>query len=81
LKQPQLNVRLSNEAADALDAAVFVRSLRSAQDLVGPAIEKLATELMQDTDVANAVVLRRRREKPSNVTSMPSSRKKPRSRP
>jgi hypothetical protein len=70
----QLNVRLSSGAADALDAAVFVRSLKSPHDLVAPAIEKLATELLKDPDVAAAVELRRRRESPLNVAPMPKRR-------
>jgi hypothetical protein len=76
---PQLNVRLSREAADALEAAVFVRSLRSAQDLVGPAVEELAASLAQDPDIAAAIALRlrHRRQEQSNVTAMrPSGTKR-----
>jgi hypothetical protein len=66
---PQLNVRLSDAAADAFDAAVFVRSLRSAQELAGPALEELAEQLMTDPAVADAVALRRKTRR-SNVTPM-----------
>jgi hypothetical protein len=70
VKPSQLNVRLSSEAVDALEAAVFVRSLRSAQELVGPVVEHLAQQLLADEDVAAAVKLRAGRQGPSNVTSM-----------
>lgn len=70
MKPSQLNVRLSSEAVDALEAAVFVRSLRSAQELVGPVVEQLAQQLLADEDVAAAVKLRADRRGPSNVTSM-----------
>jgi hypothetical protein len=70
VKPSQLNVRLSSEAVDALEAAVFVRSLRSAQELVGPAVEQLAQQLLADEDVAAAVKLREGRRGLSNVTSM-----------
>lgn len=70
MKPSQLNVRLSSEAVDALEAAVFVRSLRSAQELVGPVVEQLAEQLLADEDVAAAVKLRADRRGPSNVTSM-----------
>lgn len=70
MKASQLNVRLSREALDALEATVFVRSLRSAQDLVGPVVEELAQRLMSDPDVAQAVKLRDGRRGESNVTSM-----------
>jgi hypothetical protein len=66
----QLNVRLPTEALDALEAAVFVRSLRSAQELVGPVVEQLATRLMADEDIAAAVKLRTGRRGQSNVTAM-----------
>ncbi len=70
MKTSQLNVRLSRESLDALEAAVFVRSLRSAQEILGPVVEQLAQELMADEDVAAAVKLRAGRESPSNVMSM-----------
>jgi hypothetical protein len=70
MKPSQLNVRLSSEAVDALEAAVFVRSLRSAQELVGPVIEQLAQQLLADEDIAAAVKLRAGCRSPSNVTSM-----------
>lgn len=70
MRTSQLNVRVSREALDALKAAVFVRSLRSAQELVGPVVEQLATQLMGDEDVASAVKLRASRGGLSNVTSM-----------
>lgn len=73
MKTSQLNVRLSSEALGALEAAVFVRSLRSAQELVGPVVEQLAQELMADEDVAAAVKLRAGRQGPSNVMSMRSA--------
>jgi hypothetical protein len=74
MKASQLNVRLSTDALDALEAAVFVRSLRSAQELVGPVIEQLAKQLLADEDVAAAVMLRTHRRGPSNVTSMRSTK-------
>lgn len=70
MKASQLNIRLSKEALDALEAAVFVRSLRSPQELVGPAVEQLAQRLLADEDVAAAVKLRAGRRGLSNVTSM-----------
>jgi hypothetical protein len=66
----QLNVRLPREALDALEAAVFVRELRSAQELVGPVVEQLAQQLLADEDVAAAVKLRKGRRSQSNVTAM-----------
>lgn len=77
MKTSQLNVRLSREALDALEAAVFVRSLRSAQELVGPVVEHLAQQLLADEDVAVAVKLREGRRGPSNVTSMRSAKVPP----
>jgi hypothetical protein len=74
VKPPQLNVRLSSEALDALEAAVFVRSLRSAQELVGPAVEQLAQQLLADEDVVAAVKLRASRLGQSNVTAMRSTK-------
>jgi hypothetical protein len=70
MRQSQLNVRLSREALNALEAAVFVRSLRSSQELVGPVVEQMAQQLLADEDVAAAVKLRAGRRGPSNVTSM-----------
>lgn len=77
MSSPQLNVKLSREAADALEAAVFVRSLRSAQDLVGPAVEELAASLAQDADIAAAIELRMRRRvrDQANVTAIRKSSK------
>ncbi len=74
---PQLNIKLSREAADALEAAVFVRSLRSAQDLVGPAVEELAASLAKDSEIAAAIVLRSRyrgRDKSNVRTIRPSGK-------
>ncbi len=73
--ESQLNVRLTREAADALDAAVFVRELRSPHELVAPAIEELARELLEDADVADAVAIRGRRRAPDNVA--PIGKRKP----
>jgi hypothetical protein len=70
MKPPQLNVRLPREALDALEAAVFVRSLRSAQELVGPVVEQLAQQLLAEEDVAAAVRLRAGCRGQSNVTAM-----------
>lgn len=66
----QLNVRLPREVLDALEAAVFVRSLRSAQELVGPVVEQLAKQLLAEEDIAAAVKLRAGRRGQSNVTAM-----------
>lgn len=54
----QINVRISEEAHRALVAAVFVRDLRSPQEILGPAVEEVARELMQDKAIAQAVNLR-----------------------
>ena len=43
---------------DAIQAAVFVRDLRSPQPLVGPVVEELAAELADDPAVAAAIELR-----------------------
>jgi Holliday junction resolvasome RuvABC endonuclease subunit len=69
---PQLNIRLSRQAADALEAAVFVRGARSAQEIVGPVVEEMAANLARDPDVADALAVRvrHRRRAQSNITPM-----------
>jgi len=56
-------VRLTEEQNDAIQAAVFVRELRSPQVLFEPLLEALATELLADAGVAEAVKLRRKRRR------------------
>jgi hypothetical protein len=77
MRQSQLNVRLSREALDALEAAVFVRSLRSAQELIGPVVEDFAQQLMADDDVVSAIKLREGRRGLTNVTSMRPTKSPP----
>jgi hypothetical protein len=81
VKPPQLNVRLPREALDALEAAVFVRELRSAQELVGPVVEQLAQQLLAEEDVAAAVKLRASRRGQSNVTAMRPAKAPPKQSP
>lgn len=68
----QFNVRVSKEAHDAIEAAVFVRELRSAQPLLGPAVERLASDLAKDPAVKTAVKLRRstQTDAPPRVTPL-----------
>lgn len=62
---------------DALEAAVFVRSLRSAQELIGPVVEDFAQQLMADDDVVSAIKLREGRRGHTNVTSMRPTKSPP----
>lgn len=49
---------------DAIQAAVFVRDLRSPQPLIGPMVEQFAAELVADPAVAAAIELRRSHREP-----------------
>ena len=57
-KGPQLNVQVSSAALDAIQAAVFVRDLRSPQPLIAPVVEKFAAGLAEDPAIAAAIQLR-----------------------
>ncbi|MEI2702572.1 MAG: hypothetical protein V9E83_09255 [Baekduia sp.] len=54
----QVNIRVTQEQHDVLQAAVYVRELKSAQDLLAPEVEHLTAELMKDRRVAEAYRLR-----------------------
>lgn len=51
----QIYVRVSRLTLDALEATVYVRRLRSAQELIGPVVEALAEKLRAAPDVAAAL--------------------------
>ena len=54
-RQPQVNVRVSQETLDVLEATTFVRRLRSPQELVGPVIDALARRLRESPEVEAAL--------------------------
>lgn len=56
----QVNVRVSREIYDVLDAAAFVRGFRGMQDLVGPVVEREAEKLAQQAPVQDALAARRK---------------------
>ncbi len=57
-RRPQLNLRLTDEQLLVLEAAVFVRGLRSAQDLVMPIVNELVETLETDPKIKQAAALR-----------------------
>lgn len=58
MSKHQVNIRVSQEQHDVLQAAVYVRDLKSAQDLIAPEVERLATKLMKDQRIAEVHQLR-----------------------
>lgn len=75
-RDPQLNVRLTEAQRDAIQAAVFVRDLRSPQPLLDPLLEQLAAALMDDPVVAAAVALRKNAKSAAVVRPLPKSKQK-----
>jgi len=74
----QIYVRVSRTTLDALEAAVYVRRLRSAQELVGPIVEALGEKLAAAPDVAAALKSRRDRDAEIAVGAVtPSQRRGP----
>jgi len=71
----QVNVQLSEEARDILEAAAFVRDVRSHQELLRPVIEGFASELANDPAVASALRLRLE-ERKKKVSPIESARRK-----
>jgi hypothetical protein len=69
----QVNIRVSKDVVDALDAAVFVRELRSPQELLRPVVEKLGESLAADPKIKAALRLRRdeRKKEKNNVHELP----------
>jgi hypothetical protein len=51
----QFNVRVTYEAADLIEAAVYVRRLRSPQGLLAPVLEEFAASLADDDAIATAM--------------------------
>jgi hypothetical protein len=72
---PQFNVRVTREVHDAIAATVFVRELRSPQQLLGPLIENYVDELLEDDKVVSALKLREDRG-----DTKPRRRRKPKTR-
>jgi hypothetical protein len=70
----QLNLRVSREAADLFQAAVFVRDLKSVQELLRPVLEAHADALRTDDSVTAAVALREqnRAGERQNVRELPA---------
>ena len=59
-KEPQVNIRVTQETLDVLDAAVFVDRLRGSQELLRPVVEQLVARLVARPEVEAA--LRARQE-------------------
>lgn len=59
----QVNIRLSEEQHDVLQAAVFVKGLKSAQDIIGPEVERVVKDLTSDQRISDAVKARRAERK------------------
>jgi len=57
----QLNIKLTPEQTELLEAAQFVRGLDSRLELVRPPLEKLFGQLEADIDVVAMLAERRRR--------------------
>lgn len=57
----QVNVRVSQGVADALEAAVYVREYRGLQELVEPELERFAAKLRGDPAVIAAIAARESR--------------------
>ena len=50
----QLNIRLTQEQHDVLQAAAFVRDLRSPQDVITPMLTDLVADLLTNENVVKA---------------------------
>jgi hypothetical protein len=61
----QVNVRVSQRVADALEAAVYVREFRGLQELVEPELERFAAKLRAEPAVGEAIAARERRRRDS----------------
>ena len=59
----QVNIRVTQEQHDVLQAAVFVKGLKSAQDIIGPEVERLVEGLTSDQRVSDALRARRAERK------------------
>jgi hypothetical protein len=59
----QVNVRVSQEVADTLDAAAFVREYRGLQELVAPELGRLAERLRREPAVVAAIRARDQRRR------------------
>ena len=59
----QVNIRVSQGVADALDAAAYVREYRGLQELVAPELEKFADRLRAEPAVVEAINARERRRR------------------
>lgn len=55
----QINVRVKSESYDALEAAAYVRRIRSLQELLNPFIEELASKLAKEPEVQVAIRARK----------------------
>ena len=77
MSKTQLNVRLTPHVQDVLDAAVFVRGLRSPQPLLEPLLDRLVAELLEDERVSAALRLREqhRGDGVENVAKLPPRKK------
>jgi hypothetical protein len=71
----QVNLRISASALDVLESAVFVRELRSVQELLQPLVEAQAHSLETDPEIKAAVGLRlaSRRKRQGNVRRFPET--------
>lgn len=75
----QINLQVEQSTADLLDAAVFIRNLRSPQELLKPLVEGLATELARDPRISEAASLRaQERKETDNVSPLRKSKKRQR---
>lgn len=61
----QVNVRVSQGVADALEAAVYVREYRGLQELVEPELERFAAKLRGEPAVIAAIAARESRRRGS----------------
>ena len=75
----QLNIQLEQKDFDLLEAAVFLRRLKSPQELIRPLIETLLEELASNPAVAKAVAQRQdpaQSAEPTKVTALGSRRQR-----
>lgn len=56
---PQLNIRISQDVAQVLEAAAFVRGYKGYQELLEPVVQARAAELGADEAVKAAIAARR----------------------
>lgn len=71
----QINIRVTLQAFEVLEAAVFVRKLRSPQDVLGPIAEQFLSSLAEEPDVKAAMGIREAHRPAASVSELPDRRR------